>query len=134
MSSLTHHPPWQISRRTVCLLIHKITPSANALANQKANHSYIKHRHNLHFLSFNNNKSAYQSTYYSAVNCQSSIIDIEDFNRIFTVIFPLKKAKIKSCTYNTCNNAYKNAINKFACVYIVAWCSFKCIAHCKQKT
>lgn len=134
MSTLAHHSPRKVSRCAVCLLIKEIPPSAYSLPDKKANHCYIKHWHNLHPLQFGNNQTAKQCTDYSAVDSKSAVIDVENSNGIFTVIIPLKKTKVKSCTYNACNYAHKNAIYKFSCVYIVAWCSFKCIAYRKQKS
>lgn len=119
MSTLAHHTPRQIRRCAVCLLIEKVAPSAYALPYKKTNHRYIKYRHNLHFLQLCNCKTANQCSYYAAVDCKSSVIDVENFNGIFAVIIPLKEAKVKSCADNTRNYADEDTIYKLACVNIV---------------
>lgn len=119
MSAFAHHTPRQIRRRAVCLLIEEVAPSAYALSDKKTNHRYIKYRHNLHFLQLCNCKTANQCSDYAAVDCKSSVVDVENFNGIFAVIIPLKEAKVKSCADNTRYYADKDTIYKLSGIYIV---------------
>ncbi len=132
--SLAHHSPRQVCYSAVCLLIHKIAPSADSLSKQKSHHSYVKNRHNTHLLDFGNGKSAQQRSDNSSINCKSSIVYIEDFNGISAVIIPLKNAKVKSCSDYTCDYSYKNTVNKLTCIYIVSRRTFIGIQHSQQKT
>ncbi len=134
MRSLAYHSPRQISGCSVCLLIHKIAPSAYSLSEQKSHHCYIKNRQNLHFLNFCHNKSSEQSPYYAAVDCKSSVIYVEDFNGMLAVVaVPLKNAKIKSCSDYSRYYSDKHAVYQLVAVNIVTRRAFVSIQNCKHQ-
>ena len=104
--SLAHHSPGQIRRRAVCLLIHKVAPSAYSLSDKETDHCNVKNRHDFHFLYFGNSQTAEQRTDYSAVNSKSAVVDIENFNRVLSVIIPFEETEVQSCTDNSRNHSY----------------------------
>lgn len=110
--SLAHHSPGQIRRRAVCLLIHKIAPSAYSLSDKETDHCNVKNRHNFHFLYFGNSQTAEQRTDYSAVNSKSAVVDIENFNRVLSVIIPFEETEVQSCTDNSRYHSCKNTVDK----------------------
>ena len=110
--SLAHHSPWQIRRRAVCLLIHKIAPSAYSLSDKETDHCNVKNRHDFHFLYFGNSQTAEQRTDYSAVNSKSAVVDIENFNRVLSVIIPFKETEVQACTDNSRYYSCENAVDQ----------------------
>lgn len=110
--SLAHHSPGQIRRRAVCLLIHKIAPSAYSLSDKETDHCNVKNRHDFHFLYFGNSQTAEQRTDYSAVNSKSAVVDIENFNRVLSVIIPFEETEVQSCTDNSRYYSRKNTVDK----------------------
>ncbi len=121
------HSPGKICGCTESFLICKIAPSSYSLSEQKTNHCNIKNRKNLHFLNFGNCKTACKRTDYSAVNCETSVIYVENLNRIFAVIIPLEKAEIQPCADYTRNYSYKYAVYKLVKIHIISWTAPPCI-------
>lgn len=125
--TLADHSPWKICGYAESFLICKVAPSSYSLSEQETNHCNIKNWQNFHFLNFCNRKPTSKRTDYSAVNCKTSVIYVENLNRIFAVIIPLKKAEIQSCTDYTRNYSYKYAIYKLVKIYIISRTALPCI-------
>ena len=132
--ALAHHTPRQIGHRTKGFLIHKVTPATYTLSDKKAYHSYIQNRQKLHFLDFCNCKSTQKGTDYSTVYGKSALIDIENFNRIFAIVIPLKEAEIQPCTDNSRYYTDQNTVNKLILINFIAFCTYPRIQNSKHKT
>ena len=94
--SLAHHSPGQIRRSTVCLLIHKIAPSAYSLSDKETDHCNVKNRHNFHFLYFGNSQTAEQRTDYSAVNSKSAVACVDHRFPVPLVLVPFPEDVVYS--------------------------------------
>ena len=93
-------------------MIHKVTPSAYSLSDKETDHCNVKNRHNLHFLYFGNGQAAEQRTDNSAVNGKSAVVDVENFNRVLSVVVPFEETEIESCTDNSRYYSCENAVDK----------------------
>ena len=81
----TDHAPGQIGRTAESLLIDKIAPAADSLPNQETQRGNIENRTNLHLADFGGNRTCRQSGNDTAVNTESSLMDIQDLERIVAV-------------------------------------------------
>lgn len=134
IGTLAYHSPWKICRCTESLLICKVAPSSDSLSEQKAHHCNIKNRKNFHFLNFGNRKTACECADYSAVDCETSVVYVENLNRVPAVVIPLEKAEIQPCTDYAGNYSYEYAIYKLIKIYIESWGTSPRIQYCEQKS
>ena len=134
IGTLAYHSPRKICRCTESLLICKVAPSSDSLSEQKTHHCNIKNRKNFHFLNFGNRKTACECADYSAVDCETSVVYVENLNRVPTVVIPLEKAEIQPCTDYAGNYSYKYAIYKLIKIYIESWGTSPRIQYCEQKS
>lgn len=132
--SLAHHSPWEIGFCAECLLIHKVAPSSYSLSEQKSNHCDVENRHNLHFLKLSHSQTACKRTYNSSVDCETSVVYVENLNRILTVIIPLEQAIIQSCADNARYNSDQNTIYKPVEINIISRRASPRIGYCKQES
>ena len=128
-----YHSPRQVGLRSKRLLVGKIAPSADSLAEQKAHHGYVEHRQKLHLLQLCNKQSAAQCADYSAVDCQSAVVDVQYLDRVASVIIPLEQAKIQPCPNDTANQPGEYTIEKLVKIHLVTLRASPCIEHGKQK-
>ncbi len=129
-----YHSPRQVGLRSKRLLVGKIAPSADSLTKQKAHHGYVEHRQKLHLLQLCHKQAADQRADYSAVYRQSAVVDVQDLDRVASVIVPFEQAKIKSCADDSANKPGKYAVKKLVKIYLVPLRASPCIEHGKQQS
>ena len=134
IGTLADHSPRKIGGGTESLLIHKVAPSSYSLSDQETHHCDVENRQKLHFLDFGNRKTACKRTDYSAVDCETSVVYVENLYRIFTVVIPLEKAEVQPCSDYACYNSYEYAIYKLVEINVVSRGTSPSIQYCKQKS
>ena len=132
--TLADHSPGEICRCAESLLIHKVSPSSYSLSEQETHHCDVENRQKLHFLDFGNRKTACKRTDYSAVDCETSVVYVENLYRIFAVVIPLKKAEVQPCSNYACYDSYEYAIYKLVEINVVSRGTSPSIQYCKQKS
>ena len=92
------------------LRIEKITPASQNLADQYTEYQRIREHQKILVLPFAEDREAHNAADYTAVNRESSGSQIQDFEEISAVIFPLKNHIIETCAHHPDNDAKERKI------------------------
>ena len=129
----TYHSPGKVGRCSECLLIDKISPSADTLSDKKAHCADIEHSGYIHFLFFRSDTGSAETSDYASVYCKSSAVYIEYLQRFGGIITPAENHIIQSCADYTAYKSCKNTVKKFLGIDIVALKIFHGEEQRKQK-
>ena len=80
--------------------IKKVAPAADKLTNQESEGCNIQNCENANLFHTGIDENADCSSDNGTVNCNSSVPDIEDGNRIACILLPLKSTVVCSCAEN----------------------------------
>lgn len=129
------HAPGKIRSSAKGLLVDKIPPSADSLANEKSQGGQIQHSWNIQLSDLRHDAPENQRAYNAAVDSQPAGMNIKDFQGILPVFVPRIENHIKQArTDNTANQPHNDGVEKLIEVDIHLFRAARRIDQRQQKT